>query len=246
MLPTMLFNMSSCQFLFNGFSGRWCEANKQIGTNEGLHQLLSSIMPDMCASGNAGDDAYNWGKDIVFGGSSHKDIRLLKSAMLILEASLPEKCVDTSDERWGDVEEGFTGYWRAAVISAPDAATLMECQILLEFSVRTAWLSAAGAKLLTCMPSRTYATRLATYGLVALRVFALDEAVRFELASRRTNKASGALSDDDGADEDDEDSWDGAPVAHGSSTRSNSTVVREKPKSSSKSKSKSKKAKKRR
>lgn len=217
-LPAMLLNLKSCQFLLNGGKGRRCEANAIIGCMDGLQRVLSTIIPNMCSSGNSGDSSFNWGHSVVAGSSAHKDIRLLKAAMLILEASLPEKCVDNSDERWGDDDEGFTDYWRSSVIGASDASSLMECQILLEFSVRTAWLSPAGAKLLTCMPSRTHATRMATYGLVALRVFALDEAVRFEL-SRRQPESNGPISETEDERYDDED-WV-VPAIQGSSSRQN-------------------------
>ena len=225
-LPKMLLNMKSCQFLLSGGRARWCDYNLEPGNLPGLQNILAAVIPDMCSTGSGGNWTFSWGENLTYGSSSHKDIRLLKSAMLILEASLPEKCVDTSDERWGGTSDGFTTYWRAAVIGASDAASLMECQILLEFSVRTAWLSPAGAKLLTCMPSRTHATRFATYGLVALRVFALDEAIRYELAARRP--AVKEPSSDEFDDDDDDDFWDGVPTVQGSSTRPNSSVPRAK------------------
>eukprot|EP00607_Mallomonas_marina_P002696 CAMPEP_0182438986 /NCGR_PEP_ID=MMETSP1167-20130531/86151_1 /TAXON_ID=2988 /ORGANISM="Mallomonas Sp, Strain CCMP3275" /LENGTH=127 /DNA_ID=CAMNT_0024632565 /DNA_START=774 /DNA_END=1157 /DNA_ORIENTATION=- len=90
---------------------------------------------------------------------------------------MPLGAMEESEERWGK-EVGAA--WRLALNRAVDATDLMECQVLLEYGVRTSWLHPAGAKLLTCMPSRIHCLRHATYGLVAMRMWALDQAVRFD------------------------------------------------------------------
>ncbi len=50
----------------------------------------------------------------------------------------------------------------------------------MEYSVRTAWFKTAGSKLMTCLPSRSQAIRFPTFGLVAIRLWCLDKAVRYD------------------------------------------------------------------
>ena len=44
--------------------------------------------------------------------------------------------------------------WREAVASASDATQLMQCQVMLEYGVRTAWYTHEGLRLFSCMPAR--------------------------------------------------------------------------------------------
>lgn len=62
---------------------------------------------------------------------------------------------------------------------AADATELMACQIMLEYGIKTAWLKPGGSKLLSSLSSRTHAMRFATSGLLALRLSALDQAIRY-------------------------------------------------------------------
>ena len=126
--------------------------------------------------------------------------------MLLVESALPMGALDVeSDERWGD---DFSVPWREAVAAAADATALMQvrytscynshivlvthtctpplssvrmqCQVMLEYGIRTAWYSANGLKLMSCLPSRAYALRTATLSGVALRLFCLDLAVKYD------------------------------------------------------------------
>ena len=115
---------------------------------------------------------------------------LLKAGMFMVEASLPYGSIEDSDDRWGD---NFVIIWRAAVNAAFNAETLMECQVMLEYGVRTSWFHSYGAKLLTCMPSRLHSLRNATYGLIAMRLWALDQAIRYDKVVYPNDEKNNAL-----------------------------------------------------
>lgn len=74
----------------------------------------------------------------------------------------------------------FSEAWKYAVTSAADATQLMECQLMLEYGVRSSWFKTTGAKLMCCMPSRLCALRHSTLGMVAMRLFCLDQAVKYD------------------------------------------------------------------
>jgi len=105
-------------------------------------------------------------------------VGMLRAALLLVEAALPLGSVDDeSDDKWGD---NFVEAWREAVVAAHDAASLMQCQIMLECAVRNAWLRPAASKLLTCLASRAHAMRNATCGAVAIRLWVLDSGIRYD------------------------------------------------------------------
>jgi hypothetical protein len=56
----------------------------------------------------------------------------------------------------------------------------MACQIMLEYGIKTAWLKPGGNKLLSALPSRTHSMKFASTGMIALRLSALDQAIRYE------------------------------------------------------------------
>jgi hypothetical protein len=104
-------------------------------------------------------------------------VGMLRSAMLIIEAALPAGSIDETDEKWG---ENFVFAWREAVHASHDATSLMQCQILLEYGIRSSWMKANGLKLFSSLASRTHAMRNSTFGMVAVRIWVLDMAIRYE------------------------------------------------------------------
>lgn len=104
-------------------------------------------------------------------------LALLKAALLTVEAALPLGCVDESDEKWGS---DFYEAWRNAVVSSPNASALMECQLSLEFTIKSGWFRPMGSKLLACLPSRAHSAKNATFSLVAIRLWTLDQSLRYE------------------------------------------------------------------
>jgi hypothetical protein len=129
-------------------------------------------------------------------GSPPSDLSLLKACMLLVQSSLPGGSLDEGEEKWGrglssvgsgyavpseyDAANVFTAAWRHAVLCAPDSSALMECQLMLEYGIRSQWLKATGVKFLSCLPSRFHAVRHCTLGAVAIRLWCLDQAVKYE------------------------------------------------------------------
>lgn len=103
------------------------------------------------------------------------EVSTIKYAMLMVYAALPEDALDTSEERWAD----FDAVWRSSVLSADNATKLMECQLMLEYGIKTAYLKTNGTKLLTCLCSRIYALQNVNYGLISLRLWTLDQAIDY-------------------------------------------------------------------
>lgn len=163
-------------------------AQQDMGRRRNLHQL-SSKMPDELATLQASKfinkpwrmRAFAIGSRAISQeysmANTGEPLHLLRAALDMVEAALPVGSVDDADDRWGNE---FVLSWRGALAAACDAASLMECQVMLEYGIRTSWLSPFGAKLLTCMPARYQAIRHATYGLVAIRLWALDQAIRYD------------------------------------------------------------------
>ncbi len=104
-------------------------------------------------------------------------LQLLKYAMLIVEASLPIGAVDTSEDRWSD---NFAESWREGVSVAENPVSLMQCQIMLEYGIRTAWLKPAGLKLFSFLPSRIHALKSASFASLAVRLWTLDVTIRYD------------------------------------------------------------------
>ena len=103
---------------------------------------------------------------------------MVRAALLTVEAAIPVQAFDESDERWGKTPL-FVHAWHEAVAQAKDATDIMGCIIMLEHSVKSAWISAQGIKLQACMPSRGVSMRKATVGLVATRLWAFDAGLKF-------------------------------------------------------------------
>lgn len=104
-------------------------------------------------------------------------IEIIRMGMLMIEAALPVGAVDDSEDRWAD---DFVMAWREAVVSATDASLLMQAMVMLEYGIRTPWLVSQGLKLMSCLPSRIHALRNATIGLVALKLWTLDQCIKYD------------------------------------------------------------------
>lgn len=121
--------------------------------------------------------------------SDSTQIGLIKSAMLLVLSALPLGCIDESDERWAD---DFIVPWREGVLMAGDCHALMQCQIMLECGIKTGWCFPGGLKLMSSMPSRAHSLRFPSVGLVALRLWSLDQAIKYDKIVQPGEKASGS------------------------------------------------------
>ena len=122
-------------------------------------------------------------------------IGLIKYGMLLVFSALPLGSLDDQDDRWGggvnntigergsergSVNEDLLLAWRDSIISNNDYTTLMQSQIMFEYGIKTSWFSPMGLKLITSLPSRSHSLRFPSLGLLALRLFTFDKAIRYD------------------------------------------------------------------
>jgi hypothetical protein len=79
----------------------------------------------------------------------------------------------------------FSAAWMHAVGVASTAIHVMECELMLEYAVKSAWMRPTGnklmgPKLMGCLGSRQNALRSATLGQVAVRLWCFDQTVRYD------------------------------------------------------------------
>jgi hypothetical protein len=110
--------------------------------------------------------------------SSKKTLGMLKAALLLLEASLPYGAVDTSDR--GAWRPSLAAEWRSVVRSARGPSSLMRCLVLLESSLSLEWMDTHYIHLLSSLPIGWKAINEATVGLIALRIFVLDQGLQYD------------------------------------------------------------------
>ena len=160
-------------------------ADEQLVKNSRLEHFRKTVLdaPDTLKSLHAfkhmNESYRHWGlfaPTLTFG-NSRSTVGMLRAGLLIVEAALPAGSVDDSEDKWGD---DLVVAWRESVNTAQDATALMQSQIVLECAVKNAWLRPAGIKLMCCLPSRAHAMRNATCGAVAVRLWALDSAIRYD------------------------------------------------------------------
>jgi hypothetical protein len=102
------------------------------------------------------------------------DFQLVRYALLIVEAALPRGCLEVADDRWGDT---FAEAWREAVVNCTDSVGLMQCLVILETCIKAVWLK---QKILGQLSNRNHALRNASTGQVALRLWTLDLAIKYD------------------------------------------------------------------
>eukprot|EP00981_Chlorochromonas_danica_P012889 scaffold5518_cov193-Ochromonas_danica.AAC.4 len=167
--PTLLLSLQAVAFLTR--SDRACGSRPTLTFPFSSISSLSSSSSTTCSSTPAAL------------------LEMLKHAMFLIEAALPMGSVDDSHEdRWMD---DFVLSWRESVSLANDATALMQCQLMLEYGIRTAWLKPSGLKMFSSLPSRLHCLRHATYALVALRIFILDQTIKYDKVG---NSGSGSSS----------------------------------------------------
>lgn len=123
-----------------------------------------------------------------FSNVKNNPVELLRMSLLMVEAALPVGAIDETEEnRWGKstterkcVNEPFSVAWREAVNTAADATSLMACQLMLEYGIRPSFLYPTNAKIFSHLSSRSFILRNATYGMVFIRLFSLDHAIRYD------------------------------------------------------------------
>jgi hypothetical protein len=119
--------------------------------------------------------------------NGRSSLSLVKYGMYMISKALPHGAFDETDEKWGTIEfrnmNEFGRAWLEALVGAGGPTDLMACQLMLEFCIKSAWFKPSGAKLLSSLPSKAHAMRYATVGMVAVRMWILDEAIRYDKIS---------------------------------------------------------------
>ena len=151
MLPDILGTLNAAKFVRE--AGRMVSFCGHPGTKPGQPRRLPLQLPEC---------------------TSH--LGLIKGALLVFEAALPHGILDETFEKWStDVEEA----WTDAVVMADDAVDLMACLLFIEACIRTAWLKPTNKHCLWSLQNRTHALKHATVSSVALRLWMLDQLVRY-------------------------------------------------------------------
>lgn len=110
--------------------------------------------------------------------SNKKMLGMMKAALLLLEAALPLGAVDTSEK--GAWRPSLAAEWRSAVRNARGPSSLMRCLVLLESSLSLEWMDTHYTHLLSSLPIGWKAINEATVGLIALRIFVIDQGVQYD------------------------------------------------------------------
>jgi hypothetical protein len=112
------------------------------------------------------------------GSSEDKSIALMRTSVLLIEASLPRGSVDTSEE--GTWKPEIASSWRAMVADAQSPAILTGYIILLENVISKDWLRPNAQHLLSCLPRPWKAVNEATISSIALKLFTLDRGIKYD------------------------------------------------------------------
>lgn len=117
----------------------------------------------------------------------------LKQGLLMIESALPRGCLDEQGgDKWqlgASTAAGlrsaeaqlFHEVWREGVVSSNDASSLMQCVLFLEHCIKIAWFTQNGVKnILPSLPSRQYSLRHASLPMIAVRIYALDQCIRYD------------------------------------------------------------------
>ena len=110
--------------------------------------------------------------------SGKRTFAMLKAALLLLEAALPLGAVDNSER--GSWCPPFAAEWRTNVRNARGPSSLILCVILLENSLSSEWVEIHFVHLLSCLPLGWKAINEATVGLIALRIFLIDQGIQYD------------------------------------------------------------------
>lgn len=101
---------------------------------------------------------------------------MLKAALLVVEAALPQGLLEESSDRWSEDVEAA---WVDTVSMAGSATDLMACMLLLETCVRQPWFKSGVNKILFALPNKTHAMKHASLGNVAIRLWTYDQCIRY-------------------------------------------------------------------
>ena len=124
--------------------------------------------------------------------SDEHTLSTLKAAILLVETSLAAKFVDTSKK--GYWKPDASAGWRVKVKCSKGPSALMECIVMLEDALtrssKSSSLTVAGSHLIFCQPKYWKAIVDATVASAAMRIFVLDDAIKYVSSKDRSSSSS--------------------------------------------------------
>ena len=117
--------------------------------------------------------------------------------------SMDETAIDlmstySESDCWNDAMDTV---WRSTVKLATTPSELMQCILLLEYSINRSWYSPGGSRLMSRLPVAHFAMRCCTYSSVALRAFCLDKAILYDKVHVPARRGRGTASTSAGGGE---------------------------------------------
>jgi hypothetical protein len=159
-------------------------SNSMISSNKDKYILDNVIsIPDILTTLNAYSYINNDDREFSLNHplltyNDRSTIGILRSALFLIELALPCGGVDFHNDRWGN---DFILPWRESVLAASEPTNLMQCVVMLEMAVKSAWYRSFEQKVMhVLLSSKQHALRNATYGVIAMRLWCLDNAIRYD------------------------------------------------------------------
>jgi hypothetical protein len=136
------------------------------------------------------------------------ELLLLKVALLIIQSALPRGALeDDNEDKWTLLpssssercppqhpKSSFISAWRHGVIAASCCQQVMEYELLLEYCLKPSWYRPLPLKLLSCLPSRAHCLRYPAESLLAMRVWSLDQAIKYDKVAFETSALAVVMS----------------------------------------------------
>ena len=149
-LSPALSNMEACAFLM--------ASDRARGT---------APPPDFASIANVG----------IWASSDCRTLAIMKEALLLIEAALPEGAVDTTSK--GLWKPSVAQQWRVMVENAESPSSLLRLVILLEDSITEEWFKTDVGHLRACLPNRWKALNEASVASLAIRIILLDRGLDY-------------------------------------------------------------------
>jgi hypothetical protein len=127
----------------------------------------SALLPDFASIAKVGNRA----------STDCRTFAVLKAAVLLIEAALPEGAIDTTSK--GLWKPSVAQQWRVMVEKADSPSSLLRLVILLEDSITEEWFKTDVGHLRACLPNRWKALNEASVASLAIRIILLDRGLDY-------------------------------------------------------------------
>jgi hypothetical protein len=155
-LPPALNSMEACAFLRASDRARG-----------------AALLPDFASVAKVGNGA----------SSDCRTFAVMKAALLLIEAALPEGSMDTTSK--GLWRPFVAQQWRVMVEKAESPSSLLRLVILLEDSITEEWYKTEVGHLRACLPNRWKALNEASVASLAIRIILLDRGLDYATIDKK-------------------------------------------------------------